>query len=322
MLEQPTNNQYQDLLILGLDVSADLAKDIAKNMNMPLGDVLCTKFNDGETRIEIHSHVRGKDVFVVQSTCNPANEHLMNLILLVDALHRSSVNSISLVLPYFGYARQDRKIHHHSPISASVVATLLQSVGNVKRILSIDLHSATIAGFFDIPLEQLSTKHVFGLTLKNLNLANPIVVSPDVGGVARARSVAQNLHCGLAIVDKRRDQPGESKVMHLIGDVAGKDVILVDDLVDTGGSLIQAADMIKSSGANRIFAAITHPVFSKDAITRIENSCIETMFVSDTIPCKHRLSPNSNIQVVSVASFLAQAIHTIYTKNSFSSHFK
>lgn len=278
------------------------------------------RFSDGETRIEIESNVRGRDVFVIQPTSSPANEHLMELLIMIDALKRASANRITAVMPYYGYGRQERKSAPRTPISAKLVANLVESAGT-DRLLTLELHTSAVQGFFNIPVDHLFSKPVFCERLLKSDINDPIVVSPDAGGVERARAIAKVLKCGLAIVDKRRDRPGVSEVMNLIGDVTDKTAILVDDICDTAGTLTQAAKALKDQGAKRVIAAITHPVLSGPAIERIANSPLETIYVTDTIPLSEAAKNCAKFEVLSVAELLGKAIRRIHNADSVSSLF-
>lgn len=310
----------QDLLVFTGNANPQLAKRICQYLDVPLGNALVSRFSDGETRVEIESNVRGKDVFVIQPTCAPGNEHIMELLIIIDALRRASASRITAVIPYYGYARQERKSAPRTPITAKLVADLLTSAG-LSRLLTVELHTGAVQGFFNMPVDHLFSKPVFFEHLEKLKLQNPIVVSPDAGGVERARALAKLLNCGLAIVDKRRDKPGVSQIMHLIGDVAGKEAILIDDIVDTAGTLSQAADVLKDKGATRVFAVATHPVLSGPAVERIEQSAIETLYVTDTIPLKGPAAKCGKIQVLSVGELLGKAIRRIHNSDSVSSLF-
>lgn len=308
------------LVIFSGNANQELSNKICKYLNIPPGEALISKFNDGETRIEIESNVRGKDVFIVQPTCAPSNENIMELLIFIDALRRSSAQRITAVIPYYGYGRQERKSAPRTPITAKLIADLLTTAG-VSRIVTIELHTGAIQGFFNIPVDHLYSKPVFFEHMSKMNLENPIIVSPDAGGVERARSFAKIFNCGLAIVDKRRDKPGDSKVMNIIGDVSGKTVILIDDICDTGTSLTSAANALKDAGAIKVYAAITHPVFSKNAVEHIEDSAIDTCFVTDTIPLSEKGKNSKKIHILSVANLLGEAIRRIHVSESVSSLF-
>ncbi len=309
-----------ELLVFSGNANRKLSERICKYLDIPLGAAAIGKFSDGETRVEIESNVRGRDVFLIQPTCAPANEHIMELLIMVDALKRASANRITAVIPYYGYGRQERKSAPRTPISAKLVANLVESAG-AHRLLTLELHTSAVQGFFNIPVDHLFSKPVFCEKLLKANIEDLIVVSPDAGGVERARAIAKVLKCGLAIVDKRRDRPGVSEVMNLIGDVAGKTAILVDDICDTAGTLTQAANTLRDNGAQRVIAAITHPVLSGPAIDRIQASAIETIYVTDTIPLSPEGTKCPKIEVLSVAELLGKAIRRIHNADSVSSLF-
>ncbi len=298
----------------------NLAAKIAEYLSVPLSSALIGRFSDGESRVEIESNVRGRDVFIVQPTCSPANENLMELLIIIDALRRASAQRITAVIPYYGYSRQERKSAPRTPITAKLVADLLTTAG-VSRVLTIELHTGAIQGFFNLPVDHLYSKPVFADHLLRLNLSNPIMVSPDAGGVERARAFAKVMNCGMAIVDKRREKPGVSQVMHLIGDVKDKTAILIDDICDTAGSLSSAAQVLKEQGAVKVIAMVTHPVLSGNAIKTLNDSCIEHLIVSDTIPLSDEARACSKIQVLSVSELLGQAIRRIHNSDSISSLF-
>jgi len=313
-------NMESELLVFSGNANPQLAKRICEWLDAPLGSALIGRFSDGETRVEIESNVRGRDVFVIQPTCAPANEHIMELLITVDALRRASAQRITAVIPYYGYGRQERKSAPRTPITAKLVADLLESAG-VNRILTLELHTSAVQGFFNVPVDHLFSKPVFFEHLARMELSNPIVVSPDAGGVERARALAKLLDCGLAIVDKRRDRPGVSQVMHLIGDVKDKTAILVDDICDTAGTLSQAANVLKERGATRVIAAVTHGILTGPAVERIEKSAIDTLMLTDSIPLRPEAAACSKIQVLSVAELLGKAIRRIHNADSISSLF-
>ena len=309
-----------EILVFSGNANPALSKRICQYLDVPLGAALIGRFSDGETRVEIESNVRGRDIFVIQPTCAPANDSIMELLVMIDALHRASAQRVTAVLPYYGYGRQERKSAPRTPITAKLVADLLQSSG-VDRLLTLELHTSAVQGFFNIPVDHLYSKPIFFEHLSRLEIENPIVVSPDAGGVERARALAKLLNCGLAIVDKRRDKPGVSQVMHLIGDVRDKTAILVDDICDTAGTLSQAADVLKEKGAVKVYATITHPVLSGPAVERITNSAIDTLFVTDTIPLSKAGSECNKIRVLTVSELLGKAIRRIHNSDSISSLF-
>jgi len=295
----------------------DFAKQIAKYLSLPLSDAGVKRFSDGEISVQIDESVRGKDVFIIQSTCVPANDNLMELLILTDALRRSSANSITAIIPYFGYARQDRKTTPRVPITAKLVANLIESAG-IDRVATIDLHAGQIQGFFDIPVDNLYGSIVFNDYIKSKHFENAVIGSPDIGGVARARSVAKNLGLDIIIVDKRREKANESEVMNIVGDVKGKDVILVDDIIDTAGTIVKAAQALKNNGAKSVMACCTHPVLSGVAYERIANGALDELVVTDTIPLKQKLD---NIKVLSVAPIFAEVIRRVYHNESVNSLF-
>jgi ribose-phosphate pyrophosphokinase len=298
----------------------ELAKDIAKYLKIKLSDALVTKFSEGEIRVKINYNVRGKDVFIIQPTSPPTNDNLMELLIMIDALKRASANRITAVIPYFAYARQDRKDQPRVPITAKLVANLL-TISGANRILTMDLHAGQIQGFFDIPLDHLFAVGVFVNYFKKLKLKDIVVVSPDVGGIKTARAYAKRLSAGLAIIDKRRDSPEKTEVMHILGEVKDKNVIIVDDLIATGSSLIEAAEALKKAKAKTIRAAITHGVLPGDAAERVIK-CKELLelAITDTIPLA-RKKRNSKIKVLSVADLLGEAIKRIHNEESVSSLF-
>jgi ribose-phosphate pyrophosphokinase len=307
-------------LVFSGNANLELAKKICQYLNVPLGTALIGKFSDGETRIEIQSNVRGRDVFIIQPTCFPANQNIMELLIMIDALRRASAQRITAVIPYFGYSRQERKSAPRTPITAKLIADILVSAG-INRILTIELHTGAIQGFFNIPLDHLYSKPVFLEHFSKMNLENPIMVSPDAGGVERARALAKVLGCGIAIVDKRRDRPGDSQVMNLIGDVKNKTAILFDDICDTAGSLTSAAKVLVDRGALKVYAAATHGVLSGPAIGRLNDSCIEKLFITDTIPLSEEAATCSKIQVLSISELLGKAIRRIHNSDSISNLF-
>lgn len=294
----------------------ELAKEICDYLDMPMADVLVTTFSEGEIRIKINENVRGKDVFVVQSTCPPVNNNLMELLILIDALRRASAKRITAVLPFFGYARQDRKDQPRVPITAKLVANLLTTAG-ADRVLTVDLHAGQIQGFFDIPLDHLYAVNVFVSHIHKLKIKDIVVVSPDVGGIKMARSYAKRFDAPLAIVDKRRISGEDTEAMNILGEVKGKNLIIIDDLVATASSLIEAAAALKKAGAKDIYAAITHPVLSGPALSRIAKSAIKTLFVTNTIPVDDG-KRQKKIEVLSIAPLLAEAIKRIHNEESVS----
>jgi ribose-phosphate pyrophosphokinase len=295
----------------------EFAKNVAKYLDKGLAEVIVNRFSDGEINVNITESVRGQDVFIIQPTCAPTNDNLMELLIIVDALKRSSAGTINAVIPYFGYARQDRKAAPRVPISAKLVADMLERAG-VQRVITIDLHAAQIQGFFNIPVDHLIGASLFVDYIKQKNLPNPIIASPDVGGVARARSYAEKLGYDLVIVDKKREKANESEVMNIIGEVEGRDVIILDDMVDTAGTLTKAADVLKAKGATSVMACCTHGVLSGPAFDRIEKSALDELVITDTIPGKDQ---NPKITSLTASEITAKAIKRIYTKESIQSIF-
>jgi len=293
-----------------------LAKEIVKYLKMPLGKIIVGVFSEGEIQVKIEENVRGKDVFVIQSTCTPPNKNLMELLVSIDALRRASADRITAVLPFFGYARQDRKDQPRVPITAKLVANLLTTAG-ADRVLTIDLHAGQIQGFFDIPLDHLFAVTTFVDYFMTLKVKNIVVISPDVGGIKMARAYAKRLQVPLAIVDKRRVSGEDTEVMNILGEVKGMNALIIDDLVATAGSLVEAANALKKAGAKDIYAAITHPVLSGPAIKRIEASPLKKLFVTNTIPVEDG-KKHKKVKVLSIAPLLAEAIKRIHNEESIS----
>ncbi len=306
-------------LITG-NANRTLANHVSECIGIPLTDTTVTRFSDGEIMIQINENIRGGDVFVIQPTCTPVNQNIMELLLIIDALKRASAKRITAVIPYYGYARQDRKAQPRVPISSKLVADLLTAAGT-NRIMTVDLHAAQIQGFFNIPVDHLYAAPVLLDYIKKCKFENLVIVSPDAGGVERARAFAKRLDASLAIVDKRRETAMVSKVMHVIGDVKEKDAIILDDMIDTAGTTTQAAQAIKDNGAKRVFAACSHAVLSGPAIDRINNSALEEVITTDTIPMDDKQSSCKKLRVLSVASLLAEAIKRIHEETSVSSLF-
>jgi ribose-phosphate pyrophosphokinase len=296
--------------------NVELVKKISKKLKTSIGKSVVKSFSDGEINVEIDESVRGMDVFVIQSVCDPVNNNLMELLILIDALKRASAERITAVLPYYGYARQDRKVSPRAPISAKLVADLITTAG-ASRILTVDLHAGQIQGFFNIPVDHLFAAPVLLDYLKRLK-NDIVIVSPDAGGVERARAYAKRLNSSLAIIDKRRESPNVSQVMNIIGDVSGLSAVLVDDMVDTGGTLVRAAYALVEKGAKQVYACCTHPVLSGRAVEVISESPIEEMIVTDTIPLKKEAKACPKIKVLSISSLLADAIRRIYENESVS----
>jgi ribose-phosphate pyrophosphokinase len=297
-----------------------LAEKIARHMNVKLCATKVRRFSDGEVMVEIDENVRGKDVFVVQSTCPPVNDNLMELLILIDALKRASARMTAAVLPYYGYSRQDRKVAPRAPISAKLVADLI-TVAGTNRVLTIDLHAGQIQGFFNIPVDNLYAAPVLLGYFKKMKGDNLVVVSPDAGGVERARAYAKRLNAGLAIIDKRRDKPNQSEVMNIIGSVEGKTAILVDDMVDTAGTLCNSAGALKKSKAKKIYACAAHALFSGEAIQRINNSPIDEVIVTDTIPLTTAAANCGKVKVVTIAGIIGEAINRTVSGESLSALF-
>ncbi len=295
-----------------------LSQEIANYLDMPLSGATINRFSDGEINIQIAESVRGKDVYIIQPTSAPANSNLMELLIMVDALKRSSAKSITAVIPYYGYARQDRKAAPRVPISAKLVADMIETAG-VTRVITIDLHAAQIQGFFNIPVDNLYGASLFLDYIKFKNLKNPVIASPDIGGVARARFFAEKLGLDMVIVDKRRQKANESEVMNIIGNVKNKDIILIDDMIDTAGTMIKGAKALKENGATSVMACCTHPVLSGPAYERIENGELDELIVSNTIPLKKE-SPK--IKVLSTGNLLGEVIRRINNNESVNSLFK
>lgn len=297
-----------------------LAKKICDNLGVSLGKANVSTFSDGETRVEINENVRGMDVFIIQSTCSPVNVTCMELLIMIDALKRASADRITAVIPYYGYSRQDRKVAPRAPISAKLLADLITTAG-ANRVLSIDLHAGQIQGFFNIPVDNLFATPVLFEYMKKNYADNTVVVSPDTGGVERARAFGKRLGASLAIIDKRREGPNEAQVMNIIGNVEGKRVILLDDMVDTAGTVVQAANALKNEGAVEVSVCCTHPVLSGPAMDRIEDSVIKEVVVTDTIPLSERAAHCPKIKVLSVSGLLSEAVRRIYYNDSVSSLF-
>ncbi|WP_018230427.1 ribose-phosphate pyrophosphokinase [Methyloversatilis universalis] len=312
---------YDSLMIFTGNANPKLAADVAKRLNMSLGRAQVGRFSDGEVNVEILENVRGKDVFVLQSTCAPTNDSLMELMILVDALKRASAGRITAAMPYFGYARQDRRPRSaRVPITAKVVANMLQAAG-VQRLLTVDLHADQIQGFFDIPVDNIYATPILLGDIWKQEYPNLMAVSPDVGGVVRARAFAKRLECDLAIIDKRRPKANVSEVMNIIGDVTGRTCVIMDDMVDTAGTLCKAAQALKEHGAERVLAYCTHAVLSGEALNRIQSSDLDQLVVTDTIPLSPAAQACDRIRVVSIAELLAETLLRISNEESVSSLF-
>lgn len=303
------------------NANPELAQKICGQLEIPLGQALVSAFSDGEIRVEIGDNVRGRDVFLIQSTCPPANHNLMELLIMIDAVKRASARRITAVIPYFGYARQDRKVAPRVPITAKLVADLLTTAG-ADRILTMDLHAGQLQGFFDIPVDNLyASPLMIPYIIKNFN-HDLAIVSPDAGGVPRARAYAKRLGATLGLIDKRRDAPGKAKAMSLIGEVLGKEVVILDDIIDTAGTLSEAAQVIIQNGARKIHACCTHAVLSGPAVERVRNSELNQLVVTDTIPLNEAAQSCPKIVQLSVANLLARAIIGIHQEDSISSLFE
>ena len=296
--------------------SVDFAQEICKTLDVPLAKADVKRFSDGEISVQIAESVRGRDVFIVQSTGAPSNDNLMELLIMTDALRRSSASSITAVVPYYGYARQDRKAAPRVPITAKLVADMFETAG-IDRVVTIDLHAGQIQGFFDIPVDNLYGSIIFKEYVQSKRFANPIVASPDIGGVARARYFAKQLGLEMVIVDKRREKANESEVMNIIGDVEGKDVIIVDDMVDTAGTMVKAAAALKKNGATSVMAIATHGVLSGKAYVNLDSDALDELCISDTLVTK----PHDSVTVLSVAPLFAEVIRRVYHNESVNSLF-
>lgn len=311
-----SGNNGELMQLFTLNSNRELAEEISEHIGIPLGKCTVTQFSDGETQINIEESVRGYAVYVIQSTSEPVNENIMELLILIDALKRASAKTINIVIPYYGYARQDRKARSREPITSKLVANLLETTG-ADRVLTLDLHAAQIQGFFDIPIDHLQAVPLLSEYIKQKNLEDPIIVSPDHGGVVRARRMADRLKAPIGIIDKRRPKPNVAEVMNIIGDIEGKTAIIVDDIIDTAGTMTLAADALIEKGAKAVYACVTHPVLSGPAIERIEHSKIEEMVVTNTIvlPEEKRIS---KLTQLSVASLFGDAIKRIHNNESVS----
>lgn len=312
-----------DMKLFAGNAIPELANKVASRLFTNLGDAVVGRFSDGEVSVQINENVRGGDLFIIQSTCAPTNDNIMELVVMIDALRRASAGRITAVIPYFGYARQDRRVRSaRVPITAKVVADFLSNVG-VDRVLTVDLHAEQIQGFFDVPVDNVFGSPVLLEDMRSKALRDPVIVSPDIGGVVRARAIAKLLNgTDMAIIDKRRPRHNESQVMNIIGDVANRDCIIVDDMIDTGGTLAKAAEALKDQGANRVFAYATHPVFSGNAVENLRNSVIDEMVVTDSIGLKPEIKALSKVKQLSLSSMLAEAIRRISNEESISAMFE
>ncbi|WP_374015874.1 ribose-phosphate diphosphokinase [Paenibacillus thiaminolyticus] len=308
------------LKIFTCNSNPQLAHQIAEYIGIPMGDAVTTSFSDGEIQIKLSESVRGCDVYVVQSTCDPVNDSLMELLVMVDALKRASAKSINVVIPYYGYARQDRKARSRDPITAKLVANLIETAG-AHRVITMDLHATQIQGFFDIPVDHLLGVPILAQYFRSKQLENIVVVSPDHGGVVRARKLADFLNAPLAIIDKRRPEPNVSEVMNIIGDIKGKTAIIIDDIIDTAGTIVLGANALVKAGVKDVYACCTHPVLSGPAMERLETSPFKEVIVTDTIPIKHK-NPSSKLKVLSVAPLMGEAIIRVHEELSISKLFE
>lgn len=312
---------YEELVVFAGNAHPALAQKIAGHLSIPLGKADVGRFSDGEVRVEIQENVRGRDAFIVQPTCRPTNEHLMELAIVVDALRRSSADRITAVIPYFGYSRQDRRVRSERvPISAKLAANIIAAAG-VDRVLTIDLHADQEQGFFDIPVDNIYASPILISDVWHAGGERLLTVSPDVGGVVRARAFAKQLESDLAIIDKRRPRAGESEVMNIIGEVAGMNCVMIDDMVDTAGTLCQAARALKEQGAERVVAYVTHPVLSGRAVENLERSALDELVVTDTIPLDAAAAACARIRALSVSELLAESIARIHRNESVSTLF-
>lgn len=310
-----------EIMIFSGNASRRLAKNIVEHLNLPLGNALVSCFSDGETLVEIQENVRGRDIFIIQSTSSPCNDNLMELIIMADALRRASAARITAVVPYFGYARQDRRVRSaRVPITAKIVADMMASVG-ISRLVTVDLHADQIQGFFYMPVDNLYSTPIMLDDIHHQKYKEAMVVSPDVGGVIRARAIAKRLSGDLAIIDKRRPQPNEAQVMHIIGDVKDRNCVIVDDIVDTAGTLCKAVDALKENGASKVYAYITHPVLSGKAIDIINSSNLDELVVSDTIELSEQAKQCSKIRCITLSHMIAEAIRRISGAGSLSRMF-
>ncbi|MCU4675348.1 ribose-phosphate pyrophosphokinase [Catenovulum sp. 2E275] len=312
-----------DMKIFTGNATPELAQRIADRLYTKLGSAVVGRFSDGEISVQINENVRGADVFIIQSTCAPTNDNLMELIVMIDALRRASAGRITAVIPYFGYARQDRRVRSaRVPITAKVIADFLSNVG-VDRVMTVDLHAEQIQGFFDVPVDNVFGSPILLDHMREQKFENPVIVSPDIGGVVRARAIAKQFDdCDLAIIDKRRPRANVAQVMHIIGDVEGRDCIIVDDMIDTGGTLSKAAAALKEKGARQVFAYATHPVFSGNAVENIRDSQIDKLIVTDSIPLDPAMAKLDKVVQRTLSSMLAEAIRRVSNEESISAMFE
>jgi ribose-phosphate pyrophosphokinase len=315
-------NAVPEIMIFSGNASRELAENISQHLNLPLGKALVGRFSDGEIMVEIQENVRGRDIFIIQSTCAPSNDNLMELIIMADALRRASAARITAVVPYFGYARQDRRVRSaRVPITAKIVADMMASVG-ISRLVTVDLHADQIQGFFYMPVDNLYSTPIILEEINKKSYKNIMVVSPDVGGVIRARAIAKRLPgADLAIIDKRRPQPNEAQVMHIIGDVKDRDCLIVDDIADTASTLCKAVEALKEHGAAKVAAYVTHPVLSGAAIKNVESSSLDELVVTDTIPLNEAAKKCKQIRSITLSHMIAEAIRRISGAGSLSRMF-
>ncbi|MEN3015279.1 MAG: ribose-phosphate pyrophosphokinase [bacterium] len=319
--EKAQKELYDKLILIGGNSNTELSVKVSEKIGIPLANSIISRFSDGEIRVKILENVRGKDVFIIQSTCPPVNDNLMELLIIIDAVRRASANSITAIIPYFGYAKQEKKVSGREPITAKLVANLI-TVAGANRVVTVDLHSPAIQGFFDIPLDNLfaysSLASQFVNYVGKLDKNNHIIVAPDAGSVVRARMYSEKMGLPIAVMFKRRPDVEEVECLEVVGDIQGKEVIIVDDMISTGKTIVNAAEKLANMGAKKIYVLAVHPVFCSNAIQLIEKSCIEKIFVTDTIPLKHT---NSKIIVCSIADLISEVIKRIYFKKSISELF-
>ena len=306
--------------LFGGTSNPELTLEVCNYLEIEPGQIIAKTFSDGEIQIEIGENVRGQDIFILQSTCPPVNDNLMQLLIIIDALKRASAKRITAVIPYYGYGRQDRKVRPRAPISAKLVADLI-TVAGAHRVVAIDLHAGQIQGYFNIPVDNIFSAPVILKYIQNASIEDLVIVSPDAGGVERARALAKRLEVSIAIIDKRRESPNVAQVMNIVGNVSEKNCILIDDMVDTGGSLVQAAVALKDHGAKSVYACVTHPVLSSNAIQKITTSQIDKLVVTNTIPLKQEAKDSGKILSLSIAELLGETIRRIYFSYSVSTLF-
>lgn len=311
-----------DLKVFSGNANPELVTAICNHLKVPVGKAKINTFADGEIKVEINESVRGADIFIVQPTSSPVNDHLMELLIMIDAAKRASARRITAIIPYYGYSRQERKSKPRDPISAKLVANLITTAG-ADRVVAMDLHAAATQGFFDIPVDHLPATPILAEYFKNRNFENLVVTSPDIGGVARARNLAERLGCGLAIIDKRRPEPNKSEIMNIIGDIKGKTVIMVDDMIDTAGTITQGANaLVEKAGAKEVYACCTHAILTPPAMERINNSVLKEVIITDTVPLRPEFQGTSDkIKVLSIASLLGETIRSIHEDSSVSKLF-